>query len=136
MDPTDLANQATRAAEHALILAQQAREIAARAAPAVEHAAGAAEPFLLLLTIFLLACFVGYFVVWNVTPALHSPLMGVTNAISSVIVVGAILATGLGESPAAQVFGFLAAMLAAVNIFGGFIVTRRMLAMFQSKKRA
>ena len=98
--------------------------------------AAAADPFLFLLTIFLLACFVGYYVVWNVTPALHSPLMGVTNAISSVIVVGAILATGLGESTAAKVFGFLAAMLASVNIFGGFIVTRRMLAMFQTKKKA
>ncbi len=133
MNPTDLANQAQRAAEHAMILAQQARELAARGAPAVEDAAASAEPFLLLLTIFLLACFVGYYVVWNVTPALHSPLMGVTNAVSSVIVVGAILATGLGESTAALVFGFLAAMLAAVNIFGGFIVTRRMLAMFKRK---
>ena len=133
MNPTDLANQAQRAAEHAMILAQQARDLAARNSQAVEGAASAAEPFLLLLTIFLLACFVGYYVVWNVTPALHSPLMGVTNAISSVIVVGAVLATGLGESIAAQAFGFLAAMLAAVNIFGGFIVTRRMLAMFQRK---
>ena len=133
MDPTDLANQATRAAEHAMILAQQARDIAARGAPGLEHGAEAAEPFLFLLTIFLLACFVGYYVVWNVTPALHSPLMGVTNAVSSVIVVGAILATGLGESVAARAFGFLAAMLAAVNIFGGFIVTRRMLAMFKRK---
>ena len=136
MNPTDLANQAQRAAEHAMILAQQARDLAARGAPAVEGAAAAAEPVLVLLTIFLLACFVGYYVVWNVTPALHSPLMGVTNAISSVIVVGAILATGLGESVAARVFGFLAATLAAVNIFGGFIVTRRMLAMFSGKKRA
>jgi H+-translocating NAD(P) transhydrogenase subunit alpha len=136
MDPTDLANQATRAAEHAMILAQQARDLAARGAPGLEHGAGAADPFLFLLTIFLLACFVGYYVVWNVTPALHSPLMGVTNAVSSVIVVGAILATGLGESLAARAFGFFAAMLAAVNIFGGFIVTRRMLAMFSGKKRA
>ncbi|RYJ01340.1 MAG: NAD(P) transhydrogenase subunit alpha [Acetobacteraceae bacterium] len=95
--------------------------------------AAAAEPFLLLLTIFLLACFVGYYVVWNVTPALHSPLMGVTNAISSVIVVGAILATGLGESVAAQVFGFIAVTLASVNIFGGFLVSRRMLSMFKKK---
>jgi len=133
MNPTDLANQASLMAERALIVAQQARDLAAAQMPMVEHAAGAAEPFLYLLTIFLLACFVGYYVVWNVTPALHSPLMGVTNAISSVIVVGAILATGLGESLAAQVFGFLAAMLAAVNIFGGFIVTRRMLAMFKRK---
>ena len=137
MNPMDLANQAQRAAEHAMVLAQQARDLAARGAPAaVEGAAAAAEPFLFLLTIFLLACFVGYYVVWNVTPALHSPLMGVTNAISSVIVVGAILATGLGESPAALFFGFLAAALAAVNIFGGFIVTRRMLAMFSGKRKA
>lgn len=134
MNPTDLANQASATAERALVLAQQARDLAARGLPVVEQAAGAAEPFLFLLTIFMLACFVGYYVVWNVTPALHSPLMGVTNAISSVIVVGAILATGLGESLAAQVFGFLAAMLAAVNIFGGFIVTRRMLAMFRGRK--
>src|SRR4051794_9138668 len=134
MTPTDLANQATLIAERALLLAQQARELAVAQVPlAVEHTAAAAEPFLFLLTIFLLACFVGYYVVWNVTPALHSPLMGVTNAISSVIVVGAILATGLGESVVARVFGFLAAMLAAVNIFGGFIVTRRMLAMFKRK---
>ena len=132
MNPTDLANQASATAQRALELAQQARALAETH---VAPVAAAADPFLFLLTIFLLACFVGYYVVWNVTPALHSPLMGVTNAISSVIVVGAILATGLGESLAAQVFGFFAAMLAAVNIFGGFIVTRRMLAMFQSQKR-
>ena len=92
------------------------------------------EPFLLMLTIFLMACFVGYYVVWNVTPALHSPLMGVTNAISSVIIVGAILAAAAAQSDAARLFGFLAVTLAAVNIFGGFMVTRRMLAMFQKKK--
>jgi len=135
MNPTDLANQATAQAQNALRLAEQARQLAATAGAHVEPVVAAADPFLFLLTIFLLACFVGYYVVWNVTPALHSPLMGVTNAISSVIVVGAILATGLGESLAAQVFGFLAATLAAVNIFGGFIVTRRMLAMFQSKRK-
>ena len=94
----------------------------------------AVDPTVFRLAIFVLAIFVGYYVVWSVTPALHSPLMGVTNAISSVIVVGAILAAGLGESLAAKVFGFLAAMLAAVNIFGGFLVTRRMLSMFRSKK--
>jgi NAD(P) transhydrogenase subunit alpha len=135
MNPTDLANQATAQAQNALRLAEQARQLAATTGAHVEPVIAAADPFLFLLTIFLLACFVGYYVVWNVTPALHSPLMGVTNAISSVIVVGAILATGLGESLAAKVFGFLAATLASVNIFGGFIVTRRMLAMFQSKKR-
>ena len=133
MNPTDLANQASATAQRALELAQQARVLAETH---VAPVAAAADPFLYLLTIFLLACFVGYYVVWNVTPALHSPLMGVTNAISSVIVVGAILATGLGESAVALVFGFLAAALAAVNIFGGFIVTRRMLAMFSGKRRA
>jgi NAD(P) transhydrogenase subunit alpha len=133
MNPTELANQAQAAAERALALAQQARDAAAAAAAHAPAIAEAADPFLFLLTIFLLACFVGYYVVWNVTPALHSPLMGVTNAISSVIVVGAVLATGLGDSTAAKIFGFLAAMLAAVNIAGGFTVTRRMLAMFKKK---
>ncbi|MCO6418627.1 proton-translocating transhydrogenase family protein [Siccirubricoccus sp. KC 17139] len=131
MNPTDLANQATATANRALELAEAAR----RAAEAVAPVAQAAEPFLYLLTIFLMACFVGYYVVWNVTPALHSPLMGVTNAISSVIVVGAILAAGTADNTLARIFGFIAVTLAAVNIFGGFLVTRRMLAMFQSKKR-
>jgi NAD(P) transhydrogenase subunit alpha len=130
MNPHDLAFEAQALSDRLAAFAAQAR----MSLVPVEQAAAAAEPFLFLLTIFMLACFVGYYVVWNVTPALHSPLMGVTNAISSVIVVGAILATGLGESTAARVFGFLAAMLAAVNIFGGFIVTRRMLAMFKSRK--
>lgn len=114
--------------------AQELAEFARRAAEAAAPVAQVVEPFLLMLTIFLMACFVGYYVVWNVTPALHSPLMGVTNAISSVIVVGAILAAAAAESDAARLFGFLAVTLAAVNIFGGFMVTRRMLAMFQKKK--
>jgi NAD(P) transhydrogenase subunit alpha len=135
MNPTELANQASEMANRALALAEQARLAAAQAAMHVEPVAQAASPFLYLLTIFLMACFVGYYVVWNVTPALHSPLMGVTNAISSVIVVGAILAAGTAASGVAIGFGFLAVTLAAVNIFGGFLVTRRMLAMFQSKKR-
>ncbi|EHL96582.1 NAD(P)(+) transhydrogenase, subunit PntAB [Acetobacteraceae bacterium AT-5844] len=135
MNPTDLANQATATAERALALAAQARAMAETTLAPVAPVAAAAEPFLMLLTIFLLACFVGYYVVWNVTPALHSPLMGVTNAISSVIIVGAVLATGLGDSILAKVFGFLAATLAAVNIFGGFLVTRRMLSMFAGKKK-
>ena len=86
------------------------------------------------LIIFVLAIYVGYHVVWNVTPALHSPLMSVTNAISSVIVVGAMLATGLGTSGWATAFGFLAVMLASVNIFGGFVVTQRMLSMFRRRQ--
>jgi len=129
MNPTDIANQAQATAERALELAAQARI----AAEAVAPVAAAAEPFLYLLTIFLLACFVGYHVVWNVTPALHSPLMGVTNAISSVIVVGAMLAAGTADTVTARIFGFIAVTLAAVNIFGGFMVTRRMLAMFKKK---
>ncbi|MBX9749926.1 MAG: proton-translocating transhydrogenase family protein [Roseococcus sp.] len=116
------------------VRAQELAEFARRAAEAAAPVAQVVEPFLLMLTIFLMACFVGYYVVWNVTPALHSPLMGVTNAISSVIVVGAILAAAAAESDAARFFGFLAVTLAAVNIFGGFMVTRRMLAMFQKKK--
>ncbi|MFM8614635.1 MAG: proton-translocating transhydrogenase family protein [Alphaproteobacteria bacterium] len=129
MNATELANQAASTAQRALELAEQAR----RAAEAVAPVAAAAEPFLYLLTIFLLACFVGYHVVWNVTPALHSPLMGVTNAISSVIVVGAILATGTADGWVARIYGFIGVTLAAVNIFGGFMVTRRMLAMFKKK---
>jgi H+-translocating NAD(P) transhydrogenase subunit alpha len=129
MNATELANQAQAMAQRALELAEQARRAAEMAAPV----AAAAEPFLYLLTIFLLACFVGYHVVWNVTPALHSPLMGVTNAISSVIVVGAILAAGTATGFWPRLFGFLAVTLAAVNIFGGFMVTRRMLAMFKKK---
>lgn len=129
MNATELANQAQGLALRAMEVAEQARRAAEAAAPV----AAAAEPFLYLLTIFLLACFVGYHVVWNVTPALHSPLMGVTNAISSVIVVGAILAAGTADGFVARMFGFLGVTLAAVNIFGGFMVTRRMLAMFKKK---
>jgi len=99
----------------------------------------AIDPFVSLFGIFVLAVFVGYYVVWNVTPALHTPLMSVTNAISSVIVVGAILAVGVGAlesgSIVAMVFGFLALILAAVNIFGGFMVTSRMLAMYKKKDK-
>ena len=135
MTPNQIANEADSLAAHAQALAAHARMMADQALAATAPVAAHAEPFLLMLTIFLMACFVGYYVVWNVTPALHSPLMGVTNAISSVIVVGAILATGTAESGLARFFGFLAVTLASVNIFGGFLVTRRMLAMFQSKKK-
>ena len=99
----------------------------------------AIDPFVSLFGIFVLAVFVGYYVVWNVTPALHTPLMSVTNAISSVIVVGAILAVGVGAlasgSVVAMIFGFLALILASINIFGGFMVTSRMLAMYKKKEK-
>ena len=85
------------------------------------------------LTVFVLACFIGYYVVWSVTPALHSPLMSVTNAISSVIIVGALYAAGPLDHNIAKIFGLIAVVLASVNIFGGFIVTYRMLSMFKKK---
>ena len=95
------------------------------------------DPTVFRLAIFVLAIFVGYFVVWSVTPALHTPLMSVTNAISSVIVVGALLAVGVAMTTdtdwISKIFGFLALVLASVNIFGGFLVTQRMLAMYKKK---
>ena len=105
----------------------------------MEQLAHSVDPFVSLFAIFVLAVFVGYFVVWSVTPALHTPLMSVTNAISSVIVVGALLAVGAGAiasgSVAAMIFGFLALIFASVNIFGGFMVTSRMLAMYKKKEK-
>jgi NAD(P) transhydrogenase subunit alpha len=91
--------------------------------------------FLSILSIFVLACFVGYYVVWSVTPALHTPLMAVTNAISSVIIVGALIASAAAGSAAAKYLGLAAVVLAAINIFGGFAVTERMLAMYKKKDR-
>lgn len=96
-------------------------------------AAGGIDPFVLGFTVFVLAVFVGYHVVWRVTPALHSPLMSVTNAVSSVIIVGALIAAGPAEMHFSKVMGFLAVVLASVNIFGGFIITQRMLQMFRKK---
>ena len=130
MNPLPYADEAARIAQRAAELSAQLRAAGAFVQPVT----AAAEPFVFLLAVFLMACFVGYYVVWNVTPALHSPLMGVTNAISSVIVVGAMLATGLATSGVAMFFGFLAVLLASVNIFGGFLVTQRMLGMFRGKK--
>ena len=130
MNPTQLADEADR-------LAQRASDLALHAHALLEGSTGVVtevEPFVFLLAIFLMACFVGYYVVWNVTPALHSPLMSVTNAISSVIVVGAMLATGLGTNGWAMAFGFVAVTLASVNIFGGFVVTQRMLSMFRRRQ--
>ncbi|MBA4211387.1 MAG: NAD(P) transhydrogenase subunit alpha [Parvibaculum sp.] len=104
--------------------------------------AAAIDPFVFRLAIFVLAIFVGYYVVWSVTPALHTPLMSVTNAISSVIIVGALIAVGLDLAQAgaetgwvSKGFGFIAVVLASVNIFGGFLVTQRMLAMYKKKQR-
>ena len=135
MDAATLAEAAKTLAEEATALAartaQLAAEAAGLAAPAAEPGG---EPFLFLFTVFVLACFIGFYVVWSVTPALHSPLMSVTNAISSVIIVGGLLAAGPADVNFSTVMGFLAVMLASVNIFGGFIVTQRMLAMFKKKR--
>lgn len=90
--------------------------------------------FVTQLTVFVLACFVGYYVVWKVTPALHTPLMSVTNAISGIIIVGAIIALGTGDNEVSHTAGLIAVAIASVNIFGGFVVTQRMLSMFKKKE--
>jgi H+-translocating NAD(P) transhydrogenase subunit alpha len=132
------AQAARQAAEVAQAYAEQVAEGAGHAVAAATH--GAVDPTVFRLAVFVLAIFVGYYVVWSVTPALHTPLMSVTNAISSVIVVGALLsvgvavAPGLGSGPVwARVFGFIALVFASVNIFGGFLVTNRMLSMYRKK---
>jgi NAD(P) transhydrogenase subunit alpha len=134
-DPSSLAARAGDLAGGADRLANDlhamAHQLAAQA-PVAGPAGGGS--FVYELTVFVLAVFVGYHVVWRVTPALHSPLMSVTNAISSVIIVGALIAAGPAGISFAKVMGFVAVALAAVNIFGGFIVTQRMLQMFQRKK--
>lgn len=109
-------------------------ELPEAAAETASYGSGVSE-FVFLFSIFVLAIFVGYYVVWSVTPALHTPLMAVTNAISSVIVVGALLAVGISASGLATGFGFIALVLASVNIFGGFMVTQRMLAMYKKKDK-
>jgi NAD(P) transhydrogenase subunit alpha len=138
-----VAQDSASAAHDAALAAQgYADQIATMAGNAVHVATGGAiDPFVFRLAIFVLAIFVGYYVVWSVTPALHTPLMSVTNAISSVIVVGALLAVSVGVADAvdasghwwARALGFFALVLASVNIFGGFMVTQRMLAMYKKK---
>ena len=124
----ELATDAANLFEKAEALANASTKLAE-----IQSQAAGGEPFLFLFTVFVLACFIGFYVVWSVTPALHSPLMSVTNAISSVIIVGGLLAAGPAEMDFSKVMGFCAVTLASVNIFGGFIVTQRMLAMFKKK---
>jgi len=133
-DPTAFSQQAAQLAGNAQQLANQLRDLAGNLALSSHPTPHAATPFVFELTVFVLAVFVGYYVVWRVTPALHSPLMSVTNAVSSVIIVGALIAAGPTGVSFAKIMGFVAVTLAAVNIFGGFIVTQRMLQMFQRKK--
>ena len=126
----NMAADQQRLADIAHSLAQQAQSTAGQAA-------GTGQGFFITgLTVFVLACFVGYYVVWRVTPALHSPLMAVTNAVSSVIIVGALLAAGPIDMTPSKWMGLGAVVLASINIFGGFIVTQRMLAMYKKKETA
>ncbi|NNE24232.1 MAG: NAD(P) transhydrogenase subunit alpha [Rhizobiales bacterium] len=144
LTPEEIAEQAKAAAQAAADAAERAQALADQAVLLADGAGAAAaattgiDPFVFRLAIFVLAIFVGYFVVWAVTPALHTPLMSVTNAISSVIVVGALLAIGAGAAASASGvatgLGFFALILASVNIFGGFLVTQRMLAMYKKKQ--
>lgn len=134
---SDVMNSALERLDQAVdavrLAAAQAPDAVAAAAHGVSG--GAIDPFVFQFAIFVLSIFVGYYVVWSVTPALHTPLMAVTNAISSVIVVGALLAVGISASGFATGFGFVALVLVSVNIFGGFLVTSRMLAMYKKKDR-
>ena len=133
-EPSSLAQRAGELSNDAAGLAQRLDELSRQLTLAAHPVAVGGTPFVYELTVFVLAVFVGYYVVWRVTPALHSPLMSVTNAISSVIIVGALIAAGPAGISFAKLMGFVAVTLAAVNIFGGFIVTQRMLQMFQCKK--
>jgi len=133
-DPASLAQRAGELAGDAGELARKLDELSQQLTLATQQSVHAGTPFVFELTVFVLAVFVGYYVVWRVTPALHSPLMSVTNAVSSVIIVGALIAAGPSGMSFAKIMGFVAVTLAAVNIFGGFIVTQRMLQMFQRKK--
>ena len=135
--PDGVAEGAAQVATEAQKLAEKAAALAESATRLVvdQAAAGQGDSFVFFFTVFVLACFVGYYVVWSVTPALHSPLMSVTNAISSVIIVGALIAAGPTGAGLSKILGFFAVVLASVNILGGFIVTQRMLQMYKKKQR-
>ena len=134
MPVSDLSTQLTALAGDQQKLADMAAALSRQAHGLVESSGGGHSFFITGLTVFVLACFVGYYVVWRVTPALHSPLMAVTNAVSSVIIVGALLAAGPADMTASKWMGLGAVMLASINIFGGFIVTQRLLAMYKKKE--
>lgn len=135
MESEKLVESAEALANSARALAQQAEGVLSQATQVVVNQGDSGgNEFIYLFAVFVLAVFVGYYVVWNVTPALHSPLMSVTNAISSVIIVGALIAVGPAGVSLSQVLGFVAVILASINIFGGFIVTQRMLRMYRKKK--
>jgi NAD(P) transhydrogenase subunit alpha len=139
MNPEELSQKAVDLANAAQDVAAQAgklsQDVTSMTVQAIAEQSGH-TPFVQLFTVFVLACFVGYYVVWRVTPALHSPLMAVTNGISSVIIVGALFAAGPAEFDISKIMGLVAVALAAVNICGGFLVTHRMLSMFKKKEPA
>ena len=129
-DLSTISKQAGALAEQASALQAQSAELQQQ----IAHG-GMVDPFVFGFTVFVLACFVGYYVVWRVTPALHTPLMSVTNAISGIIIVGAIIALGPDGFGFSHTLGFIAVTIASINIFGGFVVTQRMLEMFRKKER-
>jgi len=122
--------EAVELSEKALLLAEKLNSLATITET---HTGSTIDPFIFAITIFSLACFVGYYVVWKVTPALHTPLMSITNAISGIIIIGALIASSSQGFSLSMVLGFFATFLASINIFGGFIVTERMLEMFKKK---
>jgi len=131
-DAASLSQKLKVLTEQTEALSQQTEALQAQLA----HAGGGVDPFVFGLFVFILACFVGYYVVWKVTPALHTPLMAVTNAISGIIIVGAMIALGASEASGfSGLLGFVAVVIASINIFGGFVVTQRMLEMFKKKER-
>ena len=127
----ELSKDATEIVARAETLASEMRNLAMEQMN--NMVSTSSDPFILSLTIFLLSCFVGYYVVWKVTPALHTPLMSVTNAISGIIIIGSVLAMNLDKFSFTTFIGFIATMIASINIFGGFVVTNRMLEMFKKK---
>lgn len=131
IDGESLSQKAERLAQMSAELAEDVNSMQLQ----MQHAGGGVDPFIFGLAVFVLACFVGYYVVWKVTPALHTPLMAVTNAISGIIIVGAMIALGPEGYGFSHLAGFIAVVIASINIFGGFVVTQRMLAMFQKKDK-
>jgi NAD(P) transhydrogenase subunit alpha len=125
-----IAKQASSIAEQAHILSDNLKDLAMNS---VEQVNTGVDPLVSLITIFILSCFVGYYLVWKVTPALHTPLMSITNAISGIIIIGSMMAAGTTGFSISSAIGYLATFFAAINIFGGFIVTERMLEMFKKK---
>ena len=123
--------QAKEIAENASALSEQLQEIAASS---VQLTTDGVDPIIFAITVFTLSCFIGYYVVWKVTPALHTPLMSITNAISGIIIIGALISGSSAGFGVANMLGLVAVFFASINIFGGFIVTERMLEMFKKKK--